>query len=131
MTYEKLLFYLEGLLMRAVLRLFAVPLGAVLAAACSGTTVADAAVVADTTPFSCGTVMCQAGEYCEIYKPGTSTLPGGGGSYTCISLPAACSSDATCDCVAPTVMMSDATPCASVTCSSDGAGHVTADCGWR
>jgi hypothetical protein len=83
-------------------------------------------------PFPCGTTTCQGGQICEDQPPGVAVPDGGTppDSYTCVPVPSACAASPSCACIGDALPSSD--PCSPktplVTCTEDGAGHVTLHC---
>jgi hypothetical protein len=115
--------------MRVIWQLLVLPFAAALVIRCGGTvdSKTDGSIeIVSTTPFSCGSTECKAGEYCESSSPGTSPPDGGGGGtyYNCMPIPAACSLDATCACIQPLA----GNTCQHNPCGDDGKGHVSVDC---
>ncbi len=122
--------------MRVVWQLLVLPFAAALVAACSSVVIVaggtgdggtgGSVAIVSTTPFSCGSTECKAGEYCEQSSPGTVPPDAGWGGtyYTCLPIPAACSLDATCACIQP--LAGDT--CSYNPCSDDGKGHVSVNC---
>jgi hypothetical protein len=74
-------------------------------------------------PVACGTKSCDVGEFCQVQPPGIagpdgSTFPTG---YTCLAIPAACTSAAGCACVSPKA------ECSVASCD-DADGGITVFC---
>jgi hypothetical protein len=84
----------------------------------------DAPPALDAGHFSCGTAKtCNGTQFCAERAPGVD----GGTSalyYTCESIPAACASTPTCDCVKANVGAN----CTVLSCKVDAAGNVTLGC---
>jgi hypothetical protein len=84
----------------------------------------DAPPAIDAGHFACGSAKtCNGTQFCAERAPGVD----GGTSalyYTCESIPAACASTPTCDCVKANVGAS----CTVLSCKVDAAGNVTLGC---
>ena len=87
------------------------------------------ACIPDT--FACGKLLCGAGEICVHRPPGVDAGEVPPDAYVnCEPTPSTCTGTPTCACAADARPGSD--PCSTqnpgVTCTDDGAGHVTLQC---